>query len=488
MKYVIVKAADGALRLIRLKADENYTVKDGEVIVANDSEEGVAFVEAEAERVKLAQRSAAAMGTLETHHTLATTPAGRAAVVQGALNTAGAGDGGASDHAGGDAAGQRHTITGEARQGLGLEAYSKLTDAEARGGTKDFAEFLRRVTFDAEYKRDRALAARAFDEDLWKKGVKGLQLDLQTKTLAEGTGSAGGFLVPPQYIQELLEIIRPNAVAFQAGVQTRVVNSNLVNLPTMTTAAVASWIAENGAISPTDQVFGQQSASLSKLGAGVKVSNELIADSDPAIMEIVQQDLARVIALKLDLGVFEGSGSAPEIRGFANTSGVTAGPSMGANGATPTFANLSDLQYALESLNITDYDRWAFVMHPRGINTFRKIQDTAGYPILMANQGVNAPNRSFGPNLFGYPYYLTTQLSIARTVGTSSDTTNVYFGRFWESYVLMSGGLMIDTSTEAADATNSAFWSDQTWIRAKQRVGFLVRRPSGVVVWTGVRP
>jgi HK97 family phage major capsid protein len=486
--YVIVKGADGKTRLVRLKQGETYQPSDGETLVALDSKEGVEFIEAEADRVAFEERSAAAAAKLEQHATLRTTPAGRTTAVRGAIDTTSTSDGGASDNAGGDDAGGRKTITGDARQGLGLETYSKLTDAEARGGTKTFAEFLRRATFDPEYKRERALAARAFDEDLWKKGVKGIGLDFQTKTLAEGTGSAGGYLVPPQYIQEMLELIRPNAAAFQAGVQARVVNSNLVYLPTMSTAAVASWIAENGAITPTDQTFGQQSASLSKLGAGVKVSNELIADSDPAIMEIVQQDLARVIALKLDLGIFEGSGSAPEIRGIANTSGVTAGPAMGANGRTPTLADLSTLTFTLEALNITDYDRWSFVMHPRGINTFRSIMDPNGYAILQANSGVNAPTRSIGPNLYGFPYHLTTQLSIARTVGTNSDTTNVYFGRFYEMFALMSGGLMIDTSQEAADATNSAFWSDQTWIRAKQRVGFLVRRPSGVVVWSGVRP
>lgn len=489
MRYVIVKSADGALRLVRLKEGETYQTKDGESLVEQDTPEGVEFLEAEAVKVKAQVRSEAALAALETHETLRRTPTTRAAVQQGALDTAGASAaGGASDHAGSDAGGQRRTITGESRQGLGLDVYSKLTDGEARGGTKDFAEFLRRVRFDPDYSRERQMAAHAFDDKLFRERVGFTGLDFATKTLAEGTTSAGGALVPPQYIQEMLEIIRPETAAFRAGVVARVVNSNLVYLPTMTTAAVASWIAENGAISPTDQVFGQQSASLSKLGAGVKVSNELIADSDPAIMEIVQQDLARVMALKLDLGIFEGSGSSPEIRGFANTSGVTAGPSMGANGRTPTFADLSTLLYGLEALNITDYDRFAFVMHPRAINTFRSIVDTLGYQILISNGGPQSPRGQVGSSLYGFPFYLTTQLSVARTVGTSSDTTNIYFGRFWESYALMSGGLMIDTSQEAADATNSAFWSDQTWIRAKQRVGFLVRRPAGVVVWTGVRP
>lgn len=484
----IIKRGDG---LVLVKAD--YQLADGEAFVSADSEEGCAFLEAEVEREERQKKSSAAMERLAKITADRNTPAARQTAPADAGRGGGTAvlDGDGGGHDADDDQDQKREIyggfAGEARQGLGLAIYNKLTDKEARGGTHHFAEFLHKITFNEVYKRERQNMARTFDSDLFKSSMQFQGIDFTTRALAEGSTGAGGALVPPQYIQELLDLARAEAVAFQAGVQLRTTNSNLVNMPTLNTAATAAWIAENGAITPADEVFGQQTMTVSKLGSGIKISNELVADADPSIIEVVMQDMAKVIALKLDLGVFEGSGTPPEIRGIANVAGVTAGPSLGANGATPTLDNLYDAFYNLYAANIVDEENWAWVFHPRVINSLRKIKDTTNNYILSAGNGVNAPiSRPRG--LLGVPYFMTSQLSIARTVGSSSDTTNVYVGRWRDQMVFSNGAFTIDVSTDSADATNSAFWSDQTWIRAKQRFGFLARRPAAICVITGVRP
>lgn len=491
----IVKRASGELALVA----HDYSLADGEAWVSADSEEGLAFLEDEVARQERATKSSAVLerlGKMDADRKTAgqrqTAPANAGRQGGGGLAVLD-GDGVDDEHDAddGDAGVQKREMfggfAGEARQGMGLTVYNKLTDQEARGGTKHFAEFLHKLTTDPAYKADRQRRARAFDLDLYQSRLAMQGMDFSTRALAEGTTSAGGALVPPQYIQELLDLARAEAVAFQAGVKLRTTNSNIVNMPTLTTAATAAWVAENGAITPTDEVFGQQTMTMSKLASGIKISNEMIADADPAIIEVVMQDMAKVIALALDLGIFEGSGSAPVIRGIANTSGTTAGPSLGANGATPTLDNLYDTFYNLYAANIVDEENWSWVFHPRVINTLRKIKDTTNNYILSAGQGVNAPiPRPRG--LLGVPYFMSSQLSITRTVGTSTDCTNVYVGRWSDSIVFANGAFTIDVSNDAADATNSGFWSDQTWIRAKQRLGFLVRRPAALAVITGVRP
>jgi HK97 family phage major capsid protein len=59
-----------------------------------------------------------------------------------------------------------------------------------------------------------------------------------------------------------------------------------------------------------------------KLAALTTVNNETLADSDPAVLDVVGTSLARACALKFDLGAFEGSGTAPEITGLKNVSGI----------------------------------------------------------------------------------------------------------------------------------------------------------------------
>ncbi|MBA3843432.1 MAG: phage major capsid protein [Actinobacteria bacterium] len=369
--------------------------------------------------------------------------------------------------AGGDRDTRIDGFTGEARVGLGMDVFVRMSNREARGGTGHFGEFCHKLVSDPTYRNERKRLAGAQEK----------------RVLAEGTTSAGGALVPPQYVQDILDLARAQAVAFKAGVQMRQTNTNLVYLPSLTAGATAAWVAENGAVTPTDQTFAQPSLSVSKLMAGTKSSNELVNDSDPMVGEIIRNDLAAAIALKLDLGIFEGTGTSPEIRGIANTSGVTT-QNLGANGAALTIDNLLDGMYALNAVNITDYESWAMVAHPRVLNGLRKIKDTTGNYILAAAGGTNAP--TVAPSVLGLPIYLSSQLSIARTVGTGVTNTNVYFGRFSDAIAMMNGPFTLDVTNDGADATNSGFWSDQLWFRAKQRVGFLVRRPYAFNVITGV--
>lgn len=513
MEYVIVKRADGVLELRQKDAD--FKLGENETLVSMGSTEGAEFLEAQAAAVENEKRSQAALRQYAEGRAAQATPAGRVALPGGAdfenrdrgtgAPTGGVAvlDGNGQPISRTDGGGAREAAqVFEARRGLGLEVYTKMSARETRAGTEHFAEFVWRLKNDPVFTRQRIEMAKRLDRNLTEagggiqrdaqldengQGGLGTGVDFKTRALAEGTTSAGGALVPPQYIQEILDIARSEAAAFAAGVQMRQTDSNLIFLPTLATAATASWVSENQAITPTDQTFGQQSGTVSKIGAGGKLSNEVIADADPSILEVVQGDLAKVIALCLDLGIFEGSGTAPVIRGIANTGGVTAGGSLGANGGTPTLDVLYDTMYALNAANIFDEDQWSVVFHPRALNSLRKIKDTTNNYILSSAQGVNAP--VYRPRgLMGLPYFMSTQLSIARTVGTNSDCTNIYLGRFREMIAFMSGGFTLDLSTDAADATNSAFWSDQTWIRAKQRVGFLVRRPAGIAVITGVRP
>ena len=53
------------------------------------------------------------------------------------------------------------------------------------------------------------------------------------------------------------------------------------------------------------------------------ISNELIADSNPDVVSLLEMQVARALALKFDLGCFEGSGTPPEIRGLKNVVGIT---------------------------------------------------------------------------------------------------------------------------------------------------------------------
>ncbi|MFM8847850.1 MAG: phage major capsid protein, partial [Actinomycetota bacterium] len=110
------------------------------------------------------------------------------------------------------------------------------------------------------------------------------------------------------------------------------------------------------------------------------VSNELLADSDPAILDAVAQDLVAQIGRKLDLGLFEGTGSNNQPTGLKATSGINE-VSMGTNGEAPSdLSKIADAIYELQTDNAVPT---ALVLHPRTLGTLRKLNDTTGRSLLV---------------------------------------------------------------------------------------------------------
>ena len=199
------------------------------------------------------------------------------------------------------------------------------------------------------------------------------------------------------------------------------------------------------------------------------------------------------MSLRMDLAFLSGSGSGAEPTGILNVSGTTAGPNLGANGATPSFDNLKDIVATARSLN-APFLKPAWMFHPRLLSTLEKIKD--GQNRYLADAGMLSYDPTgAGGKLLGYPFVTSTQIATNVTKGTSSDTTAIVFGSDWqEAYIGEEQGLVMEASAEASytpDAGTtwiSAFQSDQTLIRATQRVDVAFRRPQLFVVTTGVRP
>jgi len=83
-------------------------------------------------------------------------------------------------------------------------------------------------------------------------------------------------------------------------------------------------------IAAGDPAFTTITATPRKLAHRVEVSNEAVHDSVPDVLDVVNSHLVKIPGLKLDAAVFEGSGSAPVIRGLKNLSGIQT-VSMGTN-------------------------------------------------------------------------------------------------------------------------------------------------------------
>ncbi len=297
---------------------------------------------------------------------------------------------------------------------------------------------------------------------------------LERKALGEGTGSAGGYLVPEEYLGEVKDRITTRAIVRRAGATVYPMATDTLNVPKVTGGATAYWVGENAQITASDETLDQLQLVAKLLAAMVKVSNQLLSDASPSAEAAIRRDIAKVIALAEDNAFIAGTGTGNQPLGIINTTGVNS-TSLGVNGATPTFDNIYDALYQVENNNGLAS---AWIMHPRTKNTLKKIKDTNGNFIYNVAPSVKEPD-----TLVGLPVYLTTQIPTNLTVGTSTDCSYILVGQFDEAIIGERAGLEFST-----DQSGTAFEYYQTWIRAIARLDFGLRTPGVFCKVTGVRP
>lgn len=188
-----------------------------------------------------------------------------------------------------------------------------------------------------------------------------------------GSGTTGGgAYTPSDQAKIFFDLLAAQSVGLKSGLRTIVTDKDSLVVPRVTGDVGASWTAEAATITNTSMSADQITAVPRKLAGIEQLSNEVLEDSDPSVLDIVSMSLVRSIALKLDLGIFEGSGTPPEIRGLKNVVGISS-VSMGTNGAA--LANLDNVADAIGQLEADNAQATAMVMHPRTWKSLLKLKE-----------------------------------------------------------------------------------------------------------------
>lgn len=294
------------------------------------------------------------------------------------------------------------------------------------------------------------------------------------KALGEVVGTTGGFLVPPQYSQTLIPLLRAKSIVRQLGAMVYPMSGDTLKLPRQTGAAGTSWGDENTSMSEdTNPTFGNLVLVLKKLKSLLYVANELIEDASPSVDALITNDLVISIALAEDLAFLKGTGGDQPI-GLYNHPNVQTTTLGSGSGAVPTLDDFMDAMQAIDDENGM-YNGWA--MNPRSLNTIRKIKDSTGNYIYWRDTQGRLPDQ-----LFGYPVMTSTQIVSNLTVGSYSTASYIILANWNEVAIGQKGELRLETSRTGGNA-----WTyDQTSFRAIRRVDMVVRQPNEVYVIKGV--
>jgi HK97 family phage major capsid protein len=316
------------------------------------------------------------------------------------------------------------------------------------------------------------------------RGFDGMSSDYQ-RSLMASIGASGGFIVPPDYVAELIEVLRPMAVVRSSGPRTIEMPRGTMQMPRQNQAATATYGGETTAIPVSQQTVGQIVATYKKLTALTPVSNDLMRYSDPAVDALVRDDLAQVIQRREDLAFIRGDGTQDSPKGFLTF--CLPGQKITSNSSYTLTTAAQELGGALnkvESANVP-MENLVWMMNPRSKNYLLNVQNSNGFYVY--REEMTEPK-----TLLGWPFKTTTQIPINLTVGANSDCSEIYLVAMKQAMLFDSMRLELAVSREGTytDANAnlvSVFQSDQTMIRAIAEHDFHMRHDEAISIITGVR-
>ena len=189
------------------------------------------------------------------------------------------------------------------------------------------------------------------------------------------------------------------------------------HLPRWTTAA-AGWVAENASVPPLSTQVTTVDLSPRIAGARLAFSRRLSLLAE-GVEASVLSEVSRAVSSLIEKAVIQGSGFSSQPLGILNLPGKQ---SKTFAGATPTFAELSDMLELLGDAD-TDLSRLAWVMHPSDLRDLLITEKTAstGEMVLTWFDGRY--------RIFGVPVFSTTNCPEGKVLLMDpSVMVLVYFG------------------------------------------------------------
>jgi HK97 family phage major capsid protein len=257
----------------------------------------------------------------------------------------------------------------------------------------------------------------------------------------------------------------------------RCLDADSIAFPHLTSDAAAAWVSAGADITAADPGGETVTVIPQKLAALITAHNEVLADANPDALDTLAKSLIRSLALKFDVGAFEGSGTAPQPRGLKNVAGIGT-VSLGTNGAALT--NLDPFADAIGALETANASAGAIVMHPRTWQAASKLKEATGSSKPLLQESAGSAGQGIQRSIYGVPVFLSSQVSIADTQGSGTNLSSAYVYDPSEVYAVIRQDVRVERDS------SRLFNSDQSELRAIMRAAVTVPNPTAVVRITGI--
>ncbi len=288
-----------------------------------------------------------------------------------------------------------------------------------------------------------------FLQALAQKDVQKLQV------LSEGTAADGGFLVPDQYANMIIEDLRDMNVMRQISRPPITITSDTFHLPNLASRPVAAWRNEKAVKNTSTANFGENVFTPYSLAVIVGLSNELVADASlgvgASIVNYVANLMTVAINEKEEQAFWTGSGS-----------GQPTGVDGGAYSLRSVSGGLTDTTRAdalIQSYWRTPQgyrSRGVYVMNSATMEKVATLKDSQNN-YLLRRLGDSQTQQTINGRPVMESNYLAGGIAL--------------FGDFGSAYQIVDReGISVRVSDEATVAGQSGFERNLTFIRTEKRV------------------
>lgn len=236
------------------------------------------------------------------------------------------------------------------------------------------------------------------------------------------------------------------------------VSTNMVN-----SLREASWtndaveVSQGAAKPESDITFEQYNVPITTVAHWIKVSNQLLADA-PAIVSYIDTRLRDGLAQRIDAQLLNGNGTSPNLSGITDSGNYTA-----------YTASSGDL--LVDAINRAKYALWskgyapdAVIVNPADWGTMERTREYVGGASGSYLYGM--PGVAAGMNPFGVRIVLSNNMTEGKFAIGAFDMACALYNR---------QGAVVEMGYVNADFTNNL-----VTIRAEERLGFGVEKPSAV--------
>lgn len=280
--------------------------------------------------------------------------------------------------------------------------------------------------------------------------------------LSEGTAADGGFLVPDEFANVIIEDVRDQNVMRQlASVMTT--TSDTVHIPSLVGRPKAAWRAEKATKNTSTATFAENVLTPYSLAVIVGLSNELVADAKlgvgGSIVNYIAGLMSTSISEKEEEAFWQGNGTG-QPTGVDNYSLRTVNAGAGASDTQRADAIIAAYSttpqgYRNKAVWVGNMSTWGSVGRLKDGQNNYLLSDLAGSPTQL---------------LRGRPVYESNYIPGGK----------LFFGDFSYYQIVDREGISVRVSDEATVAGNSAFEKNLTYIRVEKRVDAELLLPAAV--------